>query len=179
MAEEMIQGYASLQRRIAAIKGPVLGKDIMNTLAHASVNESKNIVTHKTSNLSRSIHVGTVTDMSAEVVASANYALFVEENTRPHEIRPTHAAALAWATTAAGSRQTGSLTAAARRGSMGLGGKIKMLGVVGPSSGPVQFAKVVHHPGTTGQHYMRKGAEAAIKGAGLLDRVIIAWNKAG
>ena len=177
MAE--LQGYESLRRRIAAISGPTLGRDIMESLGLATVGEAKRIVVHKTSNLSGSIHLGTVTETSARVVASAKYALFVEENTKPHEIRPTKAAALAWATTAAGSRQTGSLTSAARRGSMGLGGKIKMLGVVGPSSGPVQFAKVVHHPGTTGQHFMRKGAEKAIEGAGLADRVVARWNEAG
>jgi len=64
MAEEMIQGYASLQRRIAAIKGPVLGKDIMSTLGHAAVNEAKNIVPHKTRTLARSIHLGEVTATS-------------------------------------------------------------------------------------------------------------------
>ena len=197
---EMIQGYASLQRRIAAIKGLVLGKDIMQTLGHAAENEIGNLAPDRTGNLRQTIRaplggLRDVTASSAMIVASANYALFVEENTRPHEIRPTKAAVLAWATTAAGGRLSGNPTKAALRGSMGLGygsstaarmrskmgagSGIKMLGATGASSGPVSFSMVVHHPGTTGQHFMRKGAEKAIQSAGLTDRIVAAWNKAG
>ena len=179
MADGMLQGYESLRRRFAAISGPTFGVSLMRDLAEAAHREAGNIAPHKTGHLIGSIHVADVTPVSARVVASESYALFVEEDTKPHEIRPTKAAALAWATTAAGSRQTGSMNVAARRGSMGLGGKIKMLGVVGPSSGPVQFAKVVHHPGTTGQHFLRKGAEKAVESSGFVGKIVAEWDKAG
>src|ERR1035437_1889651 len=97
MAREMIQGYAALQRRIAAIKGPVLGKSIMSALGHAALNEIKNVTPHKTHNLSRSIILAEVTATSARIVAGAKYALFVEENTRPHIISPNAKLALAFA----------------------------------------------------------------------------------
>jgi len=37
----------------------------------------------------------------------------------------------------------------------------------------------VHHPGTRAQPFLRPGAEKAITSAGLLNRVVTAWNKAG
>ena len=162
---EMIQGYASLQRRIAAIKGPVLGKDIMTTLAMATVREAKVFEAphRKTGNLGRTIHAGTITETSAEVVASANYARWLEEGTRPHLITPNAKKALRWAATGAGRRLSGTPTKAAQTG----------------SNGGVVFARSVHHPGTRPYPYMKPGAEKAITSAGLLDRVVIAWNKAG
>ena len=41
------------------------------------------------------------------------------------------------------------------------------------------FAKKVHHPGTTGKHYMRKGAEKAIEGASIGEKIVTAWDRAG
>jgi phage gpG-like protein len=165
---EMIQGYASLQRRIAAIKGPVLGKSIMQTLAMATRNEAGNLVPHKTRNLARSIHVAEVTDTTARVVASANYAAAVEFGSKAHIIRPTAARIaagknfLAWASSSSkGIRLTGRPSSA----------KGNVTGWA--------YAAIVHHPGTRPHPFLRPGAEKAITSAGLLDRVVAAWNKAG
>jgi len=162
---EMIQGYASLQRRIAAIKGPVLGRDIMRTLAMATVNEAKTLERphRKTGNLGRSIHEAEITDTTARVVASANYARWLEEGTRPHEITPNAKKALRWAASGAGRRLSGTPTKAAQAG----------------GSGGLVFATKVHHPGTKPYPYMVPGAEKAIQSAGLTDRIVAAWNKAG
>ena len=163
MADGMLQGYESLRRRFAAISGPTFGVSLMRDLGDAATRESKLIVPHKTRNLARSIHRDVVTPNSVRIVASANYALFVEEDTRPHEITPNAKKALRWAASSGGMRLSGTPTKAAQAG----------------GSGGVVFATKVHHPGTTGKHYMRKGAEKAIAGSGLTDRIVAAWNGAG
>jgi hypothetical protein len=159
---EFIQGYAALQRRIAAIKGPVIGKSVMRELAMATVRESKLLVHHKTRNLARSIHAAEIGESSARVVASAKYAAYVELGTRPHEITPRARQALRWAASPAGQRLTGTPTKAAQRG----------------GAGGVVFAKRVHHPGTRPYPFMKPGAEKAIRSAGLADRIVAAWNGA-
>jgi hypothetical protein len=158
----MLVGYQQLQRRIAAIKGPVLGKPIMSTLAMATVRESKLLVHKKTANLARSIHAAEISESSARVVASAKYAAYVELGTRAHEITPRAKRALRWAASPEGRRLTGSPRSAAQRGELG--------GVV--------FATRVHHPGTKPHPFLRPGAEKAIKSAGLTDRIVAAWNGA-
>ena len=102
MADGMLQGYESLRRRFAAVSGPEFGVGLMRDLGDAAARESKLIVPHKTRNLGRSIHRAEVTPNSVRVVASANYALFVEEDTKPHEIAPNAKKALAWAASAGG-----------------------------------------------------------------------------
>jgi hypothetical protein len=163
---EMLQGYESLQRRIAAIKGPMLGKDIMTTLGHAVVNEAGNLAPHKTGNLRRTVHVTDVTDTSAKVVASANYAAFVEYGTGlfgplHHKITPTAKKAMRWmAGPASAFRLSGSVRS----------------GKAGAAAGAV-FARSTK--GMKAEPFLEPGAEKAIKSAGLLDRVVLAWNKAG
>ena len=57
----------------------------MRGLAHDAVGEQKRLAPSKTSNLRHTIHVGRVTARSAETIASADYAGFVEFGTRPHD----------------------------------------------------------------------------------------------
>ena len=91
MADGDLQGYESLRRRIAAISGPVLGRDIMKTLAMATVMEAKRLEAphRKTGNLGRTIHEAEITDTTARVVASANYAAFLERARRRTRSRRT------------------------------------------------------------------------------------------
>ena len=163
MADGNLQGYESLRRRIAAISGPVLGRDIMKTLAMATVMEAKRLEAphRKTGNLGRTIHEAEITDTTARVAASANYARFLEEGTRAHEITPNAKKALRWAASAGGRRLTGTPTKAAQAG------------------GGVVFATKVHHPGTKAYPFMKPGAEKAIESAGLTDRIVARWNEAG
>src|ERR1035437_7243316 len=162
---EMIQGYAALQRRIAAIKGPVLGKAIMTTLANATKTEAANILTAngsvKTGNLRRSIMVREVTDTSARVAAHASYGIFVEQGTRAHDITPNAKTALRWATSSTkGFRLTGR-PSSAKGNSVGWA-----------------FAKRVHHPGSRAKPFLKPGAEKAITSAGLTERIVSAWKQA-
>ena len=172
---EMIQGYASLQRRIAAIKGPVLGKDIMNTLGHATVNEAGNIVHVKTGNLRRTIHLAEVTESSARVVASANYAADVEFGTKAHDITPNAKMALAFASQGITSERFG----AGAKLTFRLSGALSAASMKKYGNAAFIVVKKVHHPGTKPYPFLRPSAEKAITSAGLTDRIVAAWNKAG
>ena len=72
------KGLPQLQRRVNALDdlGP-----LMRDLALDAVGEQKRLAPVKTGNLRRSIHLGRVTARSAETIASANYAGFVEFGT--------------------------------------------------------------------------------------------------
>lgn len=87
------KGLPQLQRRIDAIGdlGP-----FMRDLALDAVSEQKKRSPVKTGNLRRSIHLGRITARSAETIAGANYAAYVEFGTRAHEIRPRTKKVLRW-----------------------------------------------------------------------------------
>ena len=88
-----LKGVKQLQARFKALDdlGP-----LMRDLALDAVSEQKHLAPVKTGNLRRSIHVGRVTDRSAETIASADYAAHVEFGTKAHEIRPRNKRALRW-----------------------------------------------------------------------------------
>lgn len=136
-----LKGLPQLRRRIDAIGdlGP-----FMRDLALSAVSEQKKLAPVKTGNLRRTIRLGRVTERSAETIAGAAYAAYVEFGTRPHEIRPRNKRVLAWK------------------------GK----------NGKYAFATRVRHPGTKAHPYMIPGAEAAIAGAKLGERLIKRWNAA-
>ncbi len=87
-------------------------------------------------------------DLEVAISAGAPYALFVEEDTKAHEIRPKHKKALAWP-------------------------------AAGGQAGP--FA-VVHHPGTTGTHFLANAVEDSIDGLTetlLEDATALSFEQAG
>lgn len=182
MAE--VRGYAQLQARLHAVGGTG-SSSLMNQIGLAVVRESKLLVPRKTGNLGRSIRVIDHTATQVTVAATANYAAFVELGTRPHTITPKAAKALAWSTTAAGSRLSGSIRKGLKVGSLGLGRRggglgglsISLVGSAGPSSGAIQFAKVVHHPGTRPEPFLLPGAKLAVSKVGA-QAVVDAWNGA-
>ncbi len=156
MAETII-GLGSLENRLRAVGSPLLGEKVMRRLAIATVAEARLAVPRKTGNLGRSIHIGELTPSTATVIASANYAAFVEFGTRPHEITPNARKALRFAASAGGARLSGT-----------------------PRTGAaVVFAKRVHHPGTKPHPFMKTGAEKAILIAGLANEVVAAWDRGG
>jgi len=87
------KGLPELQRRLEAIDE--LG-GYMRDLALDAITEQKKRSPVRTGNLRRSIHLGRVTNTSAETIAGANYAAYVEFGTRPHEIRPRSKKVLRW-----------------------------------------------------------------------------------
>ena len=181
MVDGALQGYDALRRRIAAISGPVLGKDIMRTLGMAAQAEQRKLAPRKTSNLSRTIHLTEVTDTSARIVASAKYARAQNDGSglygpkgAKYAIKPNAKKALAFASQGitterfgAGAKLTFRLTGSLSASSMRKFGNAAFVVVKG-----------VMHPGVHGQHFMEKGAEKAIGSAGLAERIVSAWDKA-
>lgn len=155
-------GADGLQRRLVALTPKGLGRVVMSRLANRVVREAKIRAPRRTSNLSRTIHVLDVTDVSAVVVASADYAEAVEFGTKPHEIRPVRRKALRWAAEPGGARLTGTPRKATQRG----------------ANGGVAFARVVRHPGTRAQPFLRPGAQEAIEKERLMDEVVASWDRA-
>lgn len=148
-----ISGIPQLRARIEAIKP---NAQLLRTIALSAVREQKLLAPRKTGNLGRSIHIGAVTPTRAETSASADYAGYVEQGTRPHVIRPKNRKALRWAASSGDARLSGSPR----------------------SGGRVRFAKRVQHPGTRAQPFMVPGAQKAVEGAGLKATVVKAWDSA-
>ncbi len=148
-----IKGIPQLRARIEAITP---NAKLLRTIALSAVREQKLLVPRRTGNLGRSIHLGAVSATRAETIASANYAIYVERGTQPHEIRPKRAKALRWAASSGDARLTGTPR----------------------TGGKVRFAKRVQHPGTKAQPFMVPGAQKAVESAGLKSAVVKSWNDA-
>lgn len=156
-----IKGMSQLLSRFEAIRP---NPKLMAGLALNAVREQKILAPKKTSNLSRSIIIGTVTDRYAETKAMANYAAYVELGTKAHWITPKRAKSLRFAVGgSSGTRLSGSPRSGAPRASGGKAG--------------IVFTKRVRHPGTKPQPYMLPGAKKAVDKLGA-DFIVKAWNDA-
>jgi hypothetical protein len=155
-----VEGTKALVNRLEAVAD--VPQKLLHRVALVAVRNQKRLAPRKTANLSRSIHLTSVTRTTATTVASADYAAHVEYGTKPHEIKPRRKKALRFpgggvSTTLSGRVRTG---------------EVRRLG-----SGAYIFSKGVKHPGTKAQPYMLPGAEAALKAEGA-DSIIKAWNGA-
>jgi phage gpG-like protein len=148
-----VTGIRELERRLAAIGDT---RSMLRAIQIAAVSEAQSRVPRKTGHLQRSIRPGRVTDDSAIIEARTPYAAAVEFGSKPHIIRPKNRQALAWP---------------------GAGGR-RLSGRRRVNSGPLTFAKVVHHPGTRAQPYLIPGAKAAVAKGGGKDILITKWNRA-
>ena len=146
-----IKGIPQLKARLDAIAP---NPDLMKSLALHAIVEQKRLVPRKTGNLGRSIGIGRVTSTSAETVAGAGYAAFVEFGTKPHTIVPRFKKALRFPAS----------------GSARLSGSVR-------SGGSVIFSKRVRHPGTKAKPFMVPGAKKALANLGV-DAIVKAWNDA-
>lgn len=146
-----VKGLPQLRSRFEAIKP---NPNLMRNLALSAIREQKLLVPRKTGNLGRSIGLGQVTSRTAETIATANYAVFVELGTRAHDIVPRVKKALRFA----------------------VGGNARLTGTP-RTGGQVVFAKRVRHPGTKAQPFMVPGARKAIDEFGAED-IVRAWNDA-
>jgi HK97 gp10 family phage protein len=162
LADEGLIGYTSLQGRLHALQSTAVGSVLMRKMALQVVAQAKRNVPRKTGNLGRSIHVGQVSEETAQVIASAGYAAFVEFGTRPHLIRPVTKKSLAWPATGAGARLTGSARSSTRRG----------------GNGGMAFARIVHHPGTSPHPFMETAVMTVAQTTGI-DVIVEAWNVGG
>lgn len=158
-----LQGYESLRRRFAAVSGAPSNPALLLALGTAAVREQKLLFRphRKTGTTARSIRVGTVSTSSVQTKVGFG-GPFVEFGTKPHEITPRAAKALAWASGPAGGPH--------RR----LSGRPRK----GTARGDMVFAMRVHHPGTRADPFMVPGARKAATGAGLAAAIVTIWDHA-
>lgn len=147
-----LEGQEALQRRLRAIGN---GRPLLATVQLETVREAKERVHRKTGHTARTIRPAGLTNTTA-IVEAAGAAVFLEEGTRPHIIKPKSASVLAWPASSSGRRLSG------RRRT---------------NAGPLIFAKLVHHPGNKPFPFLLPGAIAALRKVGI-EPIIRAWNKA-
>lgn len=157
-------GAEALQRRLKAIAGPDASARRMRLLGTEVVARAKRGAPQKTRNLNRTISVTHADADSVTVEAGAAYAGYVEFGTRPHDIRPKppkKALAFAWGVAGGPTRRLTGSTRTSARGSRSV-------------------YRVVHHPGTRAQPFLRPAAASTIADAGdiMLGQVVIGWNGA-
>jgi HK97 gp10 family phage protein len=165
MAKEIVIGEAALQRRLDAIANAKTPEAMLRNLAALVVQNAKVFVPRKTGNLARSIKELSVTATSAQVIANANYAGYVEGGTRPHVIEAGAKGILAWPASSAGRRLSGT----ARKAMYGKGAA---------KLGGWAYAMRVNHPGTKPHPFMMPAARKSIQQAHLEDKIVAAWNDA-
>jgi hypothetical protein len=156
-----VQGMRGLNRRLDAISNPAQRRYILGRIGLEAVRYSKLEAPRRTSNLSRTIRLGTVTDTSVEIVAGGmggvGYARAVHEGARPHKIRPRHKRVLRWP------RNAGDRT---------LGGRARA------GTTDFIFAGEVNHPGNKPNRFIIRGIVRALGQGALRKQVIKAWNGA-
>jgi hypothetical protein len=163
-----VDGTSELLRRLAAVghtPDHLLDHWVPMTVKFAKQNISPH---NKTKATSRSIVPGHRGKLDAEVRA-AGAAVFLEEGTRPHEIKPRNAKVLAWP--ASGTKRTLS-GRAARSGPM-FNRKTKTF-----RKGAFIYARSVHHPGTKPSPFLMPAAEEALENYHWDRMVAGEWNGA-
>lgn len=151
MSGELV-GKEKLDRRLNAIKKP---KPVLRAIQLDAVAEAKRLVHRRTDHTARTIRPGGLTDSYA-IVSAGGAAVFLEEGTRPHTIRPRNKSVLSWPASSSGRR---------------LSGRART------NSGRRIFAKVVHHPGTKPAPFLVPGAIKALHNVGIR-AIVKAWNEA-
>lgn len=158
----VLVGLDGLQRRLDAVKRAP--ERIGIEWAKATVEEAKIHVPRKTGNLGRSIVPGSITKTSAEVIARAGYAAYVEKGTPAHLIVPRTKKALAF------------IPGDSR--SYGPGGNTRLSGRPTASGGGERIVrKSVRHPGTEPKPFLIPAAREARAILGL-GTIVELWNKA-
>lgn len=157
----VIIGMTALNARLSAISGPSANRVYMGQLGIRTVAAMKQRIAHKTRTTSRSLAVGRISADRVEIVGNQN-ALWLEQGTKPHIIRPKSKKALAWAASPAGRRLSGRARVSTRRG----------------GNGGMAFATLVHHPGTKAQPYIRESVQEAFARSGMAEAVIRRWDDA-
>lgn len=158
---EIIVGMTALNKRLAAIAGPTANRIYMQRLGARTIASMKVRVPQKTRATQRSIQVGAITPDRVEIVGMRN-ALWLDQGTKAHIIRPKSKKALAWAATGAGRRLSGRARVSTRRG----------------ANGGLRFATLVHHPGTKAQPFILEAVRDGFARSGMADAVVQRWDSA-
>lgn len=158
-----LEGYDALVARIDAVDGTKVRVAIVRRWQLRTVREAKILVPRKTGNLGRTIHAGEADVEGGSVIASANYARYVEEGTRGGQIitplpgrigRNGRPAALAW------------------------GGPRRLSGALRSGGSPDHFARSVVRGSTRAQPFLRPAAQIALEQEDLANEYVLAWNAA-
>lgn len=155
-------GYEALNARITAVAGTKVRKAVGQRWQLLTVRGAKLRVPRKTGNLGRTIHAGELTDVSAEVLVSADYAAAVELGTRGYEIRP----------------KPGRIGRNGRPAALAWGGSRRLTGTLRSGASPEHFARSVWHKPTQGRPFLRPAATEAIQDNELVGLLVVAWNAA-
>lgn len=133
----------------------------MRALQISAVSQIQKAEPHKTGFLQRNTVPGAVTADHAVIEIRTPYAAAQDTGSglygpkhRKYPIRPKKGKALAW------------------------GGARRLTGTLKRGSSATHFARLVMHPGVKGTRFVKRGVEAAVKGAGLRDVIVKRWNDA-
>jgi hypothetical protein len=171
MANEIV-GVTELRARLIAVAATP--PTMLKMLGAATIYEAKALAPRKTSNLSRTIDVTSLTAVSVTITAKAAYAAYVELGTPAHDIKPNAKLALSFASNWQVTQRFG-----AQKGSIfRLTGSIRAGALKKFGNAAFTVVKLVHHPGTKPQPYLKPGAEKAIETVGLGNIVVAAWDSA-
>lgn len=150
-----LEGAEGLHRRLGALTMDAGSTKFMRNLGIRTIAEMKRNIPRKTSSTSRTISLGRITQDFAEVRGSP-VVIYLDEGTRQHDIHPVRKKMLRFP--AKGAKVT--LAGRARAGQ------------------PHTFAKVVHHPGTRAQPFIKRSVDKALYKSGIRVEIINLWNKA-
>lgn len=199
---ESIDGSRELLKRFAALRTGKANAAILSDWSLLTERYAKEEAHsfRKTGNLQRSIRLGEINVKAgfARVVAGgtklvansrrpgqmiqSGYAAHVEFGTRAHDIKPRRKKVLFFPSQYALNANRAKLrgTGIVPSGSLSFRksgnlreGSVARFGTLG-----FQYAKVVHHPGTKPQPYLRPGASRALRETGLAEKTIRIWNEA-
>lgn len=157
-----LQGYEALNARITAVAGKKVRTAVGRRWQLRTIREAKLNAPRRTSNLSRTIHAGELTDETVSVLVSAHYAAAVELGRRAVTIEP----------------KPGRIGRNGRPAALAWGGARRLSGTLRSGASPTNFARRVHQPARPGRPFLRPAALRALQDEDLTGELIVAWNEA-
>lgn len=155
-------GYEALNARITAVAGTKVRVAVGRRWQLRTIREAKLNVPRRTGNLGRTIHPGELTDESASVLVSADYAAAVELGRRAVDIVP----------------KPGRIGRNGRPAALAWGGARRLSGTLRTGARPEFFARRVHQPARPGRPFLRPAALRALQDEDLTGELVVAWNEA-
>lgn len=155
-------GAQALNARIDAVSGTKLRGRVGKRWQILTIRNAKIRAPRKTSNLSRTIHEGELTEQYASVVVSANYAAAIELGRRAVDIYP----------------RPGRVGRNGRPAALAWGGARRLSGSLRTGASPTSFARAVHQPARPARPFLRPAAQEALEDEGIVAEFVIAWNGA-
>lgn len=157
-----LEGVGALNARIDAVSGTRIRGRVGKRWQILTIRNAKIRAPRRTSNLSRTIHEGELSEQSASVVVSANYAAAIELGRRAVEIRP----------------RPGRVGRNGRPAALAWGGARRLSGSLRTGASPTNFARVVHQPARAPRPFLAPAAREALEDEGIVAEFVVAWNGA-